>query len=250
MDLRMFDSLESTNKYCELLDLSQVGEFTVVCAREQTAGIGQRGNCWHSEAGMNLTFSLVLKPVFLSFENQYELTKAVSLGIVDALRTLLPDGEAVKIKWPNDIYIGLRKVCGVLISNRVAGRCLSASVVGIGLNVNETEFPEWIPNPVSLKQVMGRELPLERVLESVVEGVAMRYSQLKGSSAGGNALLDEAYLSSLLFRGVERPYLYLGRGVRATIQGVNRFGHLELLTSDGEALVCQLKELVFQGLGH
>lgn len=110
MDLRLFDSLESTNKYCELLDLTAVGEFTVVCAREQTAGIGQWGNVWHSEPGKNLTFSLVLKPTFLPFEQQYMLTKAVSLGVVDCLIPLLPEGQEVSIKWPNDIYIGMRKV--------------------------------------------------------------------------------------------------------------------------------------------
>lgn len=245
MDVRMFDSLESTNKYCELLDLSKVEEFTVVCAREQRAGIGQRGNCWHSEAGMNLTFSLVLKPVFVPFEDQYALTKAVSLGIVDALGGYLPGADALKIKWPNDIYIGMRKVCGVLISNRVAGKRLSASVVGVGLNVNETAFPSWVPNPVSLCQVAGHALPLEDVLEKVLDGVAVRYGELEKGMAQGHRGVDEAYLSRLLNLGVERPYLYHGKPIRATIKGVNRFGHLELVTDGGEDLVCQLKELVF-----
>lgn len=248
MDVRMFDSLESTNKYCELLDLSKVEEFTVICAREQTAGIGQRGNCWHSAAGMNLTFSLVLKPVFLAFERQYALTKAVSLGIAEALVGLLPAEAAVKIKWPNDIYIGKRKVCGVLISNRVAGQCLSASVVGIGLNVNETDFPDWVPNPVSLKQAAGKTLPLGMVLERVVDGIAIRYRQLAEEAVSGHFRLDRDYQSRLLNLGVEMPYLYRNTAIRATIRGVNRFGHLELVTHEGESIVCQLKELVFQGL--
>ena len=175
MDLRLFDSLESTNKYCELLDLSAVGEFTVVCAREQTAGIGQRGNVWHSEPGKNLTFSLVLKPTFLPFEQQYMLTKTVSLGVADCLIPLLPVGQEVSIKWPNDIYIGMGKVCGILISNHVSGSSLSSSVVGIGLNVNQTAFPEWIPNPVSLKQVTGQEEALEPLLLRLVDCIAFRY---------------------------------------------------------------------------
>ena len=245
MDLRMFDSLESTNKYCELLDLTTVGEFAVICAKEQTAGIGQRGNCWHSEAGKNLTFSIVLKPTFLAFENQYALTKAVSLGIVDALEGLISKEEEISIKWPNDIYIGRRKVCGVLISNRVSGGNLAASIVGVGLNVNQTEFPDWIPNPVSIKQLTGNDLPLDMVLEKVVGCIEMRYKQLEASQKEGGESMDADYLSRLLYLGVERTYLCRGSEVRATIKGVNRFGHLELVTKKGEGLTCQLKELVF-----
>lgn len=247
MDLRLFDSLESTNKYCELLDLSTVGEFTVVCAMEQTAGIGQRGNVWHSAPGKNLTFSLVLKPCFLPFEQQYMLTKAVSLGVADCLLSLLPEGHAVSIKWPNDIYIGRRKVCGILISNHVSGSSLSSSVVGIGLNVNQTEFPEWIPNPVSLKQVTGREEALEPLLRNVVECIAFRYGQLQDGSEGVQKL-DKEYLSKLLFRGEKRLYLLRGERVEATIVDVNRFGHLDLAGSHGEKYTCQLKELVFLDL--
>lgn len=247
MDLRLFDSLESTNKYCELLDLTAVEEFTVVCAREQTAGIGQRGNVWHSEPGKNLTFSLVLKPTFLPFEQQYMLTKAVSLGVADCLASLLPEGQEVSIKWPNDIYIGMRKVCGILISNHVSGSSLSSSVVGIGLNVNQTAFPKWIPNPVSLKQVTGREEALEPLLRRLVECIALRYGQLQGGLEGVEAL-DNEYLSRLLFRGEERPYLLRGERVDATIVGVNRFGHLDLTGAHGEKYTCQLKELVFLDL--
>jgi len=247
MDLRVFDSLESTNKYCELLDFATVGEFTVVCARRQTAGIGQRGNSWHSAADMNLTFSLVLKPVFLGVEEQYALTKAVSLGVADCVEGLLPQGEAVRIKWPNDVYIGLRKVCGMLISNRVSGGRLSASIVGIGLNVNETEFPAWVPNPVSLKQVAGREVELMPLLRRVVDCIAVRYGELQdGGAARGR--MDDEYLDRLLFRGEERPYLYKGTRIMGTIAGVNRFGHLELDVRGGGRLVCQLKELVFLGV--
>ena len=139
MDLRMFDSLESTNKYCELLDLSTVGEFAVICAKEQTAGIGQRGNCWHSEAGKNLTFSLVLKPTFLAFENQYALTKAVSLGIVDALEGLISKEEEISIKWPNDIVLNKKKICGIL-TEAIAET--GQMIIGVGINTNQESMPE------------------------------------------------------------------------------------------------------------
>ena len=132
--------------------------------------------------------------------------------------------------------------------HRPAGQSLSASVVGIGLNVNETDFPDWVPNPVSLKQAAGETLPLGMVLERVVDGIAIRYRQLAEEAVSGHFRLDGDYQSRLLNLGVEMPYLYRNTAIRATIRGVNRFGHLELVTHEGESIVCQLKELVFQGL--
>lgn len=247
MDLCMFDSLESTNKYCELLDMNEVKEFTVICAREQTAGIGQRGNCWHAEAGSNLTFSMVLKPEFLPVENQYMLTKAVSLGLVEGIEPYLPN-TTVRIKWPNDIYVGNKKICGILISNKVKGANLSVSIVGIGLNVNQTVFPDWVPNPVSIKQVSGRDESLEVVLKRVVDAVELRYIQLRDGWFSGVGEMDKEYLSRLLFLGREMPYKYHEKEIMATIVGVNRFGHLELVTDSGDTITCQLKELKFLGV--
>ena len=245
MYLRCFDSLESTNQYCELLDLATVEEFTVISTREQTAGIGQRGNCWNAEPGKNITFSLVLKPVFLPMEDQYMLTKAVSLGIADWLDGVLPQGQRVYIKWPNDIYVGDRKICGVLISNRVQRSRLAASIVGVGLNVNQTEFPDWVPNPTSLELITGREMATEEALKGVVDAIESRYRQLQATFPDQTEEMDAAYLSRLLNRGRECTYLYHDKEIRAVVTGVNRFGHLELATAEGGTLVCQLKELKF-----
>lgn len=245
MDLRYFDSLGSTNQYCELLDPATVGEFTVVWAREQTAGIGQRGNRWNAEPGKNITFSLVLKPVFLPMEDQYMLTKAVSLGIADWLDGILPHGQRVRIKWPNDIYVGDKKICGVLISTRVQRSRLAAAIVGVGLNVNQTVFPDWVPNPTSLKLITGTEMPTEEALRGVVDAIDRRYSQLHATFPDHTEEMDAAYLSRLLNRGRECTYLYHDKEIRAVIIGVNRFGHLELVTTEGDKLVCQLKELKY-----
>ena len=243
MYLRCFDSLESTNQYCELLDLATVEEFTVISTREQTAGIGQRGNCWNAEPGKNVTFSLVLKPVFLPMEDQYMLTKAVSLGIADWLSGILPHGQQVRIKWPNDIYVGEKKICGVLISTRVQRNRLATAIVGVGLNVNQTVFPDWVPNPTSLKLITGKEMPTEEALKGVVGAIDRRYRQLQATFPDHTEEMDAAYLSSLLNLGKECAYLYHDKTIRAVITGVNRFGHLELVTTEGDKLVCQLKEL-------
>ena len=231
-----FDSLASTNQYCELLDLTQVEEFTVYCAREQTAGIGQRGNHWDAAPGANLTFSVVLKPVHLPVAEQYQITKMVSLGVADALQRQLPS-QRVQIKWPNDIYVGREKICGILISNKIQGSRIVASIVGIGLNVNQTRFADWVPNPTSLRLLTGREYPLGPLLEEVVAAIAERYR-------GGDApQLDADYLSRLMNLGVPARYEYEGHEIVATITGVNRFGHLQLRTPSGECLSCQMKEI-------
>ena len=241
MNIQQFESLESTNKYCELLNLSEVEEFTVIVARSQTAGIGQRGNHWEAEPGKNLTFSLILKPSFLPVADQYQLTKAISLGVTDWLMPLVPEGNShVKIKWPNDIYVDDKKICGMLITNRVTGDRLSASIVGIGMNVNQRAFPDWVPNPTSLALMTGQEWPLAKLLTSLLSAIQERYKELRRESLG---TLDSPYLARLLKRGEKAVYALHGEKIEATITGVNRFGHLQLVTPTGGHLSCQMKEI-------
>ena len=243
MKIKLFDSLPSTNQYCELLNLNETEEFTVIVARTQTDGIGQSGNHWEAEPGKNLTFSLILKPSWLQIIDQYQLTKAVSLGIADYLEPLISQGEKrVRIKWPNDIYADDKKICGILISHRIAGGKIVASVTGIGLNVNQRVFPSWVPNPTSLSLLTGEEWPLDEVLENMLDCIFFRYYALQKEPLG---TLDEPYLNKLLRRGEEKPYRYQGQTIYATLTDVNRYGHLQLITNKGERLSCQLKEIQF-----
>ncbi|HZX59878.1 MAG TPA: biotin--[acetyl-CoA-carboxylase] ligase, partial [Mucilaginibacter sp.] len=115
---------------------------TVIMADDQHAGRGQQNNRWHSEPGKNLTFSLLLRPSFLSVTRQFDLTRAVSMGIIEALRPFL--GEKLKIKWPNDIYYEDRKMGGILIENTLQSNQIKNSVIGIGLNINQEAFPAEI----------------------------------------------------------------------------------------------------------
>ena len=243
MKIEQFDTLPSTNQYCELLNLDETEEFTVIVARTQTAGIGQRGNHWEAEPGKNLTFSLVLKPTWLPIADQYQLTKAVSLGIADCLAPLITEGDRrVRIKWPNDIYVDNDKICGILITHRIAGGQIATSVVGIGLNVNQETFPDWVPNPTSLHLLTGHEWVLNEMLEKVLVCIAHRYNELHNNPIGS---LDEPYLSILLRRDEEAQYSYQGKTITATLLDVNRYGHLQLVTDKGERLSCQLKEIQF-----
>ncbi|MBQ9474341.1 MAG: biotin--[Bacteroidales bacterium] len=237
-----FDSLESTNRYCESLDLKDVEAFTVVWAHNQTCGLGQRGNAWHSAPGLNLTFSMVLHPHNLPAADQYNLTIQCSAAIAQHIEsTLCADGctSPVYIKWPNDIYIGRHKVCGTLIVNELAANKVASAICGIGLNVNETEFPNHLPNPTSLSAATGREYNLTTMLQGLCR-------KIKATTL--HTPFEESmdyYLRHLYRKGIEADYLYNGQPLRATITGINRYGHLLLTTANNRSLSCQLKEIVF-----
>lgn len=241
MNIVRFDSLESTNKYCELLDLNQVEEFTVVWAWEQTGGVGQQGSHWESEVGKNLTFSVVLHPEFLPASSQFQLTQMLSLAVADYLRQEMPL-QAVAIKWPNDIYMGYKKICGMLTQTRITSGRIASAVCGIGLNVNQMQFSSDIPNPTSMAICSGREYVLESVLHDVLAAIEQRYRQLEQGNA---QRLQEDYLSKLLNKGRPARYWYKGREITAIIQGVDAYGHLVLLDEAQHIVKSEVKEIRF-----
>ena len=262
-DIRWFDTLESTNNYCKLLDINSIEEFTVVCARRQTAGIGQQGNVWVSEPDKNLTFSLILKPTFINAADQYNLTMALALAVAETLEqqfsdlhspssvpsspfSVLRSPFSVHIKWPNDIYVGDRKVCGILTTNHLSDGHISSSICGIGLNVNQTVFPDWVPNPTSLllESPSGyKPFDLNAVLGALLDNILRRYSQLRQPSSFGTLRVD--YLRRLYRLGIEADYIHDGQPLRATITGIDRYGHLQLTTATGTSLSCAMKEIKF-----
>lgn len=242
MVLHILDSVPSTNQYCELLDLSHVEEFAVFAAHEQSAGIGQRGNCWVSAPNENLTGTIILKPGFLLFADQFRLTQAVSLALTDFLQPLLrANKDMLRIKWPNDIYIADKKICGILISNRIKGNHMDTSLVGIGLNVNQTQFPNWVPNPISLRQLTKKEYDPDGLWISLVDAVQKRYRQLMLPDTA--LQIEQDYLSRLMNFHRSATYLYHGKIINATIHGVNPYGHLQLIDDKGNAVSCQMQEI-------
>lgn len=240
MNIQYFSELASTNQYCELLDFSRIEEFTVICARAQTLGKGQHDHQWESQPGKNLTFSLILHPWFLPFADQFMLTKVLSLGLCDCLHTLIPEAQ-VHIKWPNDIYVGKHKICGILVSNRTKGDLISSSICGIGLNVNQTHFPSWVPNPTSLALLSNQEYELEQLLEQLLHHIETRYHQLQSH----DSRLNTDYLLHLMNLHTQATYLYQGSTIQATIEGITSYGHLQLRTSEGELLTCAHGEITF-----
>lgn len=230
-------SVASTNKYCEALDLAQVEDFTCYWALEQTSGIGQRGNHWEAQPGKNLTFSLVLPPTFLPADRQFHLTQALSLALVDFL-SFFNFQFSIHIKWPNDIYVDGKKICGTLVSTRLQGSQIAVAICGIGINVNQLEFPDWVPNPTSLGLLTGKEFELEPLLTQLLDCIKKRYMELKSGQDH-----EPEYLDRLMNLGVPIHYIYKGVEIVATITGIDPYGHLLLTTSDGRHLSCGMKEI-------
>ena len=253
MDIRFFDTLDSTNNYCKLLDPNSVGEFTVIWAANQTAGIGQQGNVWVSEPHKNLTFSLILKPSFLALADQWLLSMTLALAVSDCLIEHLP-GKNISIKWPNDIYAGsephpCNKICGILVTNQISNSHISQAICGIGLNVNQTAFPDWLPNPTSMKLLSNVEYDLSQTLESLISYIETRYTQLKTAPE----TIKPAYISRLFRYNQPAKYIYEGETITATITDVDSLGHLHLKTNNNnehiplnnKELICDLKEIKF-----
>ncbi len=199
----------------------------IVLAEKQTAGRGQRGNSWSSATGENLTFSVVLHPDFLPPERQFYLSKAVCLALSDTLDELGLDPAATCVKWPNDLYIASRKVAGLLIEHDLAGSCIARSIVGIGLNVNQTEFSPELPNPTSLAREAGHAFDRAEVLFRLYAHLGTRYGQL---GEGAWEVLDEDYLRRLYLLNLPWTFKEGGSGeyFRAIITGVLPTGELEV----------------------
>lgn len=176
MQIVKLNATDSTNLYLKNLILStSPKDYTVVVAETQLKGRGQMGTTWESEAGKNLTFSVLKRIVGVSVSDQFRLNQCVSLAIYETLWQLqVPD---LSIKWPNDILSGRSKVCGILIENILSGNKLQASIIGIGLNVNQMEFNN-LPNVSSLKRLLGQSLNLEELLRSIIDNLKRQFTSL------------------------------------------------------------------------
>lgn len=236
--------IDSTNRYTEeLLDDKLLPEGSLVFTRKQTRGIGQADNTWESEPHKNLTVTLVLYPSFLEVSDQFLLTVVVSLSVADVVNSLVND-EATRIKWPNDIYYNHRKIAGILIKNHIMGNTISASIAGVGLNINQSVFHN-APLATSLKLLTGKEFSMDEVLSKWHDRVAYYYSELK---SGHHNLLDE-YLSRLYLKDTPVDYMIHQQHVTASIKGVDQYGQLVLWDASGKKYTCGLKDIVYPRFG-
>ena len=193
-DIIWLESVDSTNEEAKR-HISDIDNLSVLSALEQTAGRGQRGNKWTSNTGENLMFSIVLKDPKISARDQFVLNEIASLAVVDFLSM---HGITARIKWPNDIYVGSKKICGILIENSLQGSAISSSIIGIGLNINQRNFNVNLPNPTSMVLCQAEEglLNIHRCLEEFMDIFTTLHDRFL-TSACDLSPLRQRYLDTL-----------------------------------------------------
>lgn len=237
----MIEHISVTTSTNDLARNAKYREGDIIWADFQTAGRGQRGHTWESRAGENLTFSAVLEPSFLPAREQFLLSEAVALALVDMLSDY---GIEARIKWTNDIYVGDRKIVGILIEHTYSGSRLSRTIAGIGINVNQREFSADLPNPTSmLRECEGREFDCAEVLARFEQALAHRYSQLREGAA---EQLQRDYHERMYRLNEQHTYaLPSGERFEATLRGVLPSGDLLLDHADGSRHSYLFKEVEF-----
>jgi BirA family biotin operon repressor/biotin-[acetyl-CoA-carboxylase] ligase len=238
--------VDSTNSYLNnLLSQHRLPEGAVIVADEQTAGRGLANERWESEAGRNLLMSVVFYPSFLSTQNLFMLSKTFSLGVYDCILGILPgfrENKTIKIKWPNDIYVGEKKICGMLIENSIRNPNINHTLLGIGLNVNQENFSQSLKNPVSLKMILGKEQRIDYCFSALCSSIERRYLQLK---AGHADQLNEDYLSALFRFGELQEYESGRERFKAKLTAIADDGKIFLKHENGLIGRYDFKEVKF-----
>lgn len=235
-------SVDSTNNFLKnLLSNSEpLAEGTVIMADEQFSGRGQQQTQWQSEPGKNLTFSCYLRPIFLNATQQFYLNMAVCLGVYSAFKSLY-DVE-LDIKWPNDIYYKDKKLGGILIENVLQGIQIKQSIIGIGLNINQEQFPtELEVKATSLYQILQTDVQIMPILQELCKQIEVHYFKVK---EGKFSWLKKHYLQKLYRFNVASYYRQNEEIVLAKIVDVQENGQL-ILNLDDRMISVGFKEIEF-----
>jgi len=231
-------SCHSTNDLmAQMSAKNQLHEGAIIVTEHQTKGKGQRGNQWNSPKGQNLTFSIFLKPQFLSAIQQFELNRMVSLALLDVVRSLNPEAK-VFVKWPNDLMLNRKKVAGILIENSINQQGISESIVGIGLNVNQIE--NILPTATSLAQQLGKEYDLDELLLKIVHRLEHYYLILRSADY---RVIHEVYASNLYLKDKVAYYEDAISKFNGIIRKVYPDGVLEIEDEAGVLKKYQFKEV-------
>jgi len=245
------DSVDSTNKYAaDRLGLPELQHGTVILAHEQTEGRGQRERTWVSAKDLDLTFSLVLRPRTMKASGQFVLAKVAALAVRDTVAGALLEAHAVGagpvcVKWPNDVLVGDRKAAGILIQNELAGDRITASVVGVGLNVNSTELHRGLGS-TSLRTEVGHVMDRRAVLNDLLA----RFDRWWTQAQHDRAAVDAAYANVLWGRGRPMALELDGASLVATPLDVDELGRLRLRLPDGSEQAFGLDRLRFAPRFH
>ncbi|MFV0506955.1 MAG: biotin--[acetyl-CoA-carboxylase] ligase [Bacteroidales bacterium] len=234
--------VDSTNNYANQLKGDKATHGTVILTPTQTIGRGQRGNSWESEPGKNLTLSVILKHKDITAPGHFMLNIFSSLSICHTVQKYTV--SKCHIKWPNDIYIENKKVCGILIENTINGANISKSIIGIGLNVNQVSFSKNIPNPTSICSSSGTKVPIDEVLSQLMENMNYFYTALVNKEYKH---LKHCYLAKLYRNGETHEFIDNTNNTRFSgkIIGINDIGQLQILDKLNKCREFNFKEVEF-----
>lgn len=202
-------------------------EFVLLTTDYQTAGRGQRGSSWEATLGKNLLFGFLFHPAQVSASRQFLLSEALALAVRAALVGWV---ENVTVKWPNDVYWGEHKLCGMLLEHDLCGTQIATTLTGVGVNVNQLNFESDAPNPISIRQITGKEVCRTELLESILLHFERRYRQLQ---QGNDAVIHKEYMQHLFCAEGWHTYADEGGSFRAKIDSISPMGVLRLKREDG-----------------
>lgn len=240
---------DSTNSYARreasrLWTESPDCEALVVTAEEQSSGRGQRGTVWQSSKGKNLLMTIVVRPKGLAIESCYALSVASALALKESMQAF---GLAASLKWPNDLYCNNCKLAGILLESDFEGTNVTQAFIGIGLNINQSEFYKMERRPTSMSIISGREFNILEVMHTIVNKFIVKYRKIANSDL--SQLFDEyeksliGYSSPLLYRDAEGEFT-------AYVKGVERDGRIVLECSNGTLRRYWFKEVENVTLGY
>ena len=232
-----YEEVASTNSLAEKLPLSELKDKQVILTWRQTQGRGQATNRWESAPGKNISMTVIFRPERLEAGKQFAVSMVIALGACDFVSRYVKN---CTVKWPNDIYVGDRKISGILIEHLIMGPYVGGSLCGIGVNINQEQFLSDAPNPVSLFQLTGEEIPLSRALEELLACIGKRYASILDYEG-----LERDFLK-VLYRGEGRYHWEDEWGVfEASIRGINEYGQLVLEDVAGRERVYGFKEVKY-----
>ena len=233
------DKVDSTNSWVALHE-GELPEEALVYSHIQTKGRGQKGNSWESAPGKNITASLLIHPKDFLASDQFLISEAVSLAIVSFLNRY---GIEAEIKWPNDIYVGNKKICGILVENIILGKHITRSIAGFGINVNQKVFESDAPNPVSMSNITGMEYNIADLVETVAKDIEFYLGRI-GDKEG----VHEEYISRLWRNNGKKYGFYdrkAGEHIKAAIHSVAPSGILTLALECGDKREYAFKEVEY-----
>lgn len=236
-----FPEIPSTNEYAlNLISKTNPPEGTCIIADFQSEGRGQIGSRWHSAPGKNLLITYIFHPKWLDIRYQFYLNIISSLAVSDLVQHY---GVTSSIKWPNDIFVGNKKIAGILNQNILKGNTIKGTAMGIGLNVNETDFPIELEYSTSLAKFNGQEYNIFEVMHRLSEYLEHYYLQLK---AGEMTSLNDKYHQRLYLRNIEAPFeLPDGKRFKGRILEVDKDGRLVILHDTGAMFSYAFKEVKY-----